>query len=133
MNKVTGFGLALLFVLGPASAVLAHHGTAGYYDHDKLVRIEGVVTEFHFRNPHAGLFLAAKNEAGEDIVYSLEMGSPGQLAKSGYTRRTFKPGDKVIADMNPAYNSPTSGQLYIGRGSIWINGVLFSSPDETEE
>ena len=133
MKKITGFWPVLVALLIPAIGAMAHHGTAGYYDKDKLVRIEGVVVEFHFRNPHAGLFLASKNDAGEDIVYALEMGSPGQLAKAGYTRRTFRPGDKVVADMNPAFNSPTSGQLFIGRGSIWINGELFSSPDTSEE
>ena len=35
----------------------AHHGVAGFYDPKKLVKIEGVVKEFSWRNPHSGLLV----------------------------------------------------------------------------
>lgn len=132
MKKAIGFWLALMGMLGMATTAVAHHGTAGYYDREVLVRLEGVVVEFRFRNPHAALFVASKNDAGEEVIFSLEMASPGQLAKAGYTRRTFTPGDKVVVEMNPAFNSDNSGQLFIGRGSIWINGELAFAADEEE-
>ena len=122
MTKTSGLlALALLF---PAASVLAHHGTATSYDQKKLVKVEGVVKEFHWRNPHAGLFLSGKDESGKDVTYSLEMGSPFVLSNLGFSRNTFKPGDKVIAEMHPSYGSPTSGELFSGRVSV--NGKAVS-------
>lgn len=117
--------IAPLLVLSLSAGAWAHHGTAGYYDQKTLVRVEGVVKEFRWRNPHAGLYLAAKDTSGKDVVYALEMGSPLVLSGLGFSRKTFMPGDKVVADMHPSRGSPTAGELYSGR--VWVNGKIISN------
>ena len=114
-----------LALMLPAAGAWAHHGTAGYYDQSKLVRVEGIVREFHWRNPHSGLFLTVKESSGQEVVYALEMGSPLVLAGLGFSRTTFKPGDKVVADMHPSRGNPTTGELYSGR--VWVNDRIISS------
>lgn len=120
MSKISVSGLLAFALLVPATAVFAHHGTATSYDQKKLVKVEGVVKEFHWRNPHAGLFLVGKDASGKEVTYSLEMGSPFVLSKLGFKRSTFKPGDKVVAEMHPSYGSEASGELFSGR--VWVNG-----------
>jgi hypothetical protein len=93
--------------LGPVSA---HHGTATSYDQNRIVAITGTVKEFWWRNPHSALFLVGADEAGKPVTYALEMGSPFTLVRMGYTRTTFKPGDKVSLEMHPSHASPTSGE-----------------------
>ena len=45
----------LPFAAGIATSVMpaqAHHSIAGVYDSTRQVTVEGIVTEFHFVNPH---------------------------------------------------------------------------------
>jgi Family of unknown function (DUF6152) len=111
MNKMNVFGLALLALLVPGGLLFAHHGVAGFYDQDRIVKVEGVVRQFDWRNPHCGLFIVAKDAAGNEVSYALEMGSPGSLARQGFTRNSIKPGDKVLAPFHPAFANPTAGEL----------------------
>ena len=110
--------------------LLAHHGTAGTYDRTKLVKVEGVVKEFRWRNPHSTLVLTGKDSAGNDVIYAFEMQGPGGLAKRGWTNQTFKPGDKITLDMRPAYGNPYVGQPV--SKTITINGVQVTGVEERE-
>jgi hypothetical protein len=120
MQRLGLSAATVVALLVPAAAAFAHHGTATSYDQSKLVKVEGVVKEFHWRNPHAGLFLVGKDASGKEVTYSLEMGSPFVLSRLGFTRNTFKPGASVVAEMHPSYGSPESGELFSGR--VWVDG-----------
>ena len=93
-----------------AVPAFAHHGTGASYDQKKVVKMEGVVTEFMWRNPHSSLFLQGKDDAGKPVNFSIEMYSPGQMVKQGYTRTVFKTGDKVSIDVHPSFTNPASGE-----------------------
>jgi hypothetical protein len=116
LSTVAVVGIFLLSI-----PVFAHHGTAVSYDQNKLVRVKGIVKEFSWRNPHSALFLEGKDEAGNAVTYSLEMGSPNVLAKLGYTRYIMKPGDEVEMEMHPSFTTPTSGEAD-SRHHVIING-----------
>ena len=104
-HRLTALGLLL-----GAAPLFAHHGTAGSYDQNKVVKLNGTVKEFRWRNPHSALFVEAKDGAGKAQLYTLEMGSPNTLVKFGYTRETFKPGDSLVVEMHPSFTNPTSGE-----------------------
>jgi hypothetical protein len=97
---------ALALITAPA---FAHHGTSGSYDSTKVVKIDGTVKEFRWRNPHSALFIVSKNAAGAETTYALEMGSPATMARAGYTASSFKFGDKVQAEMHPSFTNPANG------------------------
>jgi hypothetical protein len=82
--------------------VSGHHGTAVSYDASKEVTITGKVTEFWYRNPHSALFLDVTDDKGERVSWAIELGSPGTLTRSGWTRRTFTAGDTVTIVINPS-------------------------------
>ena len=113
----------LSLALGGIAA--AHHGTGGFYDEKIKVKVEGTVTEFHWRNPHSGLFVEAKDASGKTVTYALEMGSPNSLARAGYTRRTFKPGDHVVVEIRPSHVNPLAGELV--SSDVWVNGKRVST------
>ena len=123
--------LAALAVLLPAEFVFAHHGTAGFYDQKKKVRIEGVATQFMWRNPHCGLLLQGKDASGKPVTYTLEMGSPNTLARMGYNRLSIKPGDKVVVQAHIAYANPLAGEAE-GR-YIEVNGKQVATGSAEDE
>jgi len=72
----------------------AHHSIAAVYDSARQERIEGVVAEFQFVNPHP--FLIVTVEAGDTGTWRLEMDNRFELAAIGMTADTLRPGDRVI-------------------------------------
>ena len=124
MKKVIVSGLLGVSLL--AVPVFAHHGTATSFDTKKVVKMSGLVKEFRWRNPHAELIFDGKDDAGQPMSYSIEMGAPAQLAMDGLTRNTFKPGDEVVVEAHPSFASPGVGET---GGKIWVNGKeVYHSP-----
>jgi hypothetical protein len=120
VSKMSFGKLTALALLVPCAPLFAHHGTAGSYDQNKVVKVQGVVKEFWWRNPHSALFVDGKDDAGKQATYALEMGSPQTLVKFGYNRTTFKPGDQVVISMHPSFSNPANGELLSGH--FWVNG-----------
>jgi hypothetical protein len=81
--------------LSIAAPVFAHHGTAINYDGTKWDVVTGTVTEFAWKNPHGQLYMDVKDSKGNILHYAVELNSPGVMAKQGWTRHEFKPGDTV--------------------------------------
>lgn len=99
--------LAFIVVSGSASA---HHGTSGFYDKSRKVRVEGVVQRFDWRNPHCGLILSVTDESGKVVTMALETGSPISMSRLGFRRNTIKPGDHVVAQVFIAFANPAAGE-----------------------
>lgn len=107
--KKLAIAWALFFSAGLAVApAFAHHGTAGY-DLDKVVTLKGTVEDFEWTNPHAVVRIVAKNDKGESEEWTIELGAPGIMARSGWSKNSMKQGDEVIAETHPAKNGATSG------------------------
>lgn len=97
---VIGAGL-----LGTPAA--AHHSTS-MYDRGAPVTIAAEVVEFRWVNPHSYLTVVAGGDTGRK-TWSIEMSSPGVLTRSGWTKRTFKPGDKITLKFGPLRNGDAGG------------------------
>ena len=100
-------GVAAALFVGPA---LAHHSFA-MFDADKTVELSGTVKEFQWTNPHSWLQVMVRDAAGAEKEWSLEMGSPGGLARSGWRPKTVVPGDKVTITAHPLKDGSPGGQL----------------------
>lgn len=91
----------------------AHHGTAASYDQETWITVEGVVTEFFWRNPHSALFLNVTDEEGNVSEYGVELASPTLLVGQGYNRNLFKPGDEVVIRVHPSkFDTPIGECLF---------------------
>jgi len=85
-----------------AAGAQAHHSFTATYDESDVVRIEGTLVAFHFRNPHASVDVLAEDENGEMVRWGIEWGGAGQLANQGVTRESLKAGDHVVITGNPS-------------------------------
>ncbi|HEX7873217.1 MAG TPA: DUF6152 family protein [Sphingobium sp.] len=99
---ITGGSLATL----PA---LAHHSFA-MFDQTKARTLKGTVKEFRWVNPHVSLFVLADGvSGGTPEVWAVELTSPGNLTRLGWSRKSLKPGDKVLVEVNPLRDGQRGG------------------------
>ncbi|MEX2132313.1 MAG: DUF6152 family protein [Pseudohongiellaceae bacterium] len=75
--------------------VLAHHASGPFYDPEKRVELEGKVTRFVFRNPHAFLYLDVADAGGAITEWQVELGAPVSLRRTGWTPDTITIGTMV--------------------------------------
>ena len=82
--------------------VIAHHASAPFYDSTKRVEIEGAVTRFVFRNPHAFLYLDVAGDNGQTVEWQIELGAPVGLRRVGWTPDSLPLGMIVKATGQPS-------------------------------
>lgn len=110
MKKRTLFSLATAATLIAAPA-MAHHSFA-MFDLEKNVTIQGVVKEVQWANPHVWIqVLVPSAEGGQPTEWGVELGTTGMLQRTGWTRSTLKPGDKVTVVIHPLRSGRASGSL----------------------
>ena len=80
-------------------AAFAHH-SAAMFDLEKQLTLNGTVKAFQFTNPHCWIQLLVRDGNGT-AEWSVEMGSPAHLIRSGWKPNTLKPGDKIIVVVHP--------------------------------
>ena len=100
-------GLALLVIVG--APVIAHHASAPFYDPEDRVEIQGAITRFVFRNPHAFLFLDVTDENGDVVEWQVELGAPVSLRRVGWTPDTLEVGMVVNVAGNRSRAEGTTG------------------------
>src|SRR3954462_7351479 len=106
--------VALSALVGLAAAtypVAAHHSTT-MFDREKTLPLVGTVKELHWTNPHVAIFIDNTGSQGAAPgLWVIELTSPGNLVRSGWTRSVVKPGDKVAADIHPLRDGTKGGAL----------------------
>jgi hypothetical protein len=73
-----------------------------------LPDLSGVVVEFRWVNPHSYPKVVEASGTARKM-WSIEMSSPGVLTRSGWSRRTFNPGDKITLKLGPLRNDDAGG------------------------
>jgi hypothetical protein len=101
-------GLIAFFAL-PA---IAHHSAAAF-DTSREIIVEGVVTEFAWKNPHS--YLTVKTKDGPLV---LELGPPSTLGPLGLTKDAIKIGDTVKINASPGRR----GTMALGRELLRADG-----------
>src|SRR5262245_16570872 len=90
--------IAAATILVLTASAFAHHPFSAEYDWTKPVTLAGTVSKIDWTNPHATLYIDAKDENGQMKQWTLEMGSPSALTRAGWTKTTLKKGDQVTVD-----------------------------------
>jgi len=83
---------ALLLGVGSASA---HHAFARDFNQDNPVELNGAVTKVQWTSPHVMAYIDVKDNSGKVTNWKVELGSPAQLTKAGWTRGQLKVGVKM--------------------------------------
>ena len=92
-------GAGILFASPPLPA---HHGTGVAYQTDKMITLQGTVTEWIWSNPHCGLLFDVTDDKGNVEHWGAELGNPHMLSTAGFSKDTVKQGDKVTVVGHPS-------------------------------
>jgi hypothetical protein len=90
----------------------AHHSFAVHFVPEGRVVLEGVVTEFRFRNPHGLIFLRASDGESPEADWKVETNSPSILRRRGWSEDSIKSGDKVTIEGYPARDGSNFMRVY---------------------
>jgi hypothetical protein len=102
---------AAVSLFGLVSPGLAHHSFA-IYDRSKTHTLKGTVKTFQWTNPHVVVWIVVQPEGGGDPQeWTVETTSPGVLTRSGWTRKSLNPGDRVSVDYFPLRDGSHGGGL----------------------
>src|SRR5688572_1926184 len=91
----------------------AHHSIAGIYDNRDPVRLEAVVVDFQFVNPHPFVVAETVDGNGRPQQWRLEMDNRRELSATGMTASTLKKGDRI--SVSGARARDQSRALYVRR------------------
>ncbi|HEX6997232.1 MAG TPA: DUF6152 family protein [Gammaproteobacteria bacterium] len=95
-------------VLGLWALGAAAHHSAAQFDFSQRVTVEGVVKEFHVRNPHTAAIVEITDEKGTRDV-EFEGHSASHFYRAGFTRDMAKPGDKISLLIAPRGDGEDGG------------------------
>ena len=94
--------------------LVAHHEILAKFDDHKPVTLNGIVTLVDWRNPHVHVFMNVPDAAGL-VNWAIELEGPIDLERSGWSRETLRPGDRVRVAGFSARN---------GSHQAWGNSVV---------
>jgi hypothetical protein len=87
--------LAGVLLFGSGAPTLAHHSIAGVYDSTRAVTIDGVVSAFHFVNPHPFVEIDVSGSTAT-TRWRVELDNRYELVAVGMSAMTIRPGDRVV-------------------------------------
>ena len=100
--------LACLLVMA-ATPIRAHHSFA-MFDQTKTVTLEGTVVTYDWVNPHMHIHVMIK-EGSLQGEWDVEGASTNISTREGWTRNTFKSGDKISVTIHPLRDGAKGGSL----------------------
>jgi hypothetical protein len=99
--------VAVLAAMMWTAGVFAHHPFDAEFDSNQPVNLTGTVTKVEWQSPHVFTFIDAKDAQGKVVNWKVEMGSPADLMKQGWTRTSLKAGDSVTVKGWKSKTNPT--------------------------
>ena len=87
-----------------AAPTLAHHSRA-MFDMGKNVTYRGVVEEYRWQNPHSHIVITIGAGAADPSTvgtWTVEASAIGLMTSSGWTPKTYKPGDPITVVAHPS-------------------------------
>jgi hypothetical protein len=107
---------SLLSVVGlvVAPATWAHH-SFGYFNMSKNVLYEGTVLKYQYGNPHTHIVVVVMPGAKDPSTvgtWDIEAASVNIMARQGWNRNSFKPGDHIKAVAHPMKDGSKGASLF---------------------
>ena len=93
--------------MAAAIPALSHHSFA-MFDQRQMMTLEGTVTEFQWTNPHAFIEISVPTRGGAQ-QWSIELNSPNNLKRQGWSRTALRSGERISLRMNPLRNGHHGG------------------------
>jgi len=109
MKNVTALSL-LAGVLAVSSPVFAHHGNAAYEGTVTTLK-DATVTKLLWANPHTIVQFDVKDDKGEVVHWTAELGSPSALGNIGWNKASLQPGDVITVYIHQAKTKNPVGRI----------------------
>ena len=125
--------IALLAVYSPTQ-VFAHHSFSAEFDSNSPIQVEGIVIKIEWANPHTYFYIEVETEDGDFEEWAMEMGSPNQLVRRGWSRNSLKIGDVVTVAGSRARDGRAKANaqsVVLDSGERLFSGT--SQPDFVED
>jgi hypothetical protein len=104
----------------------AHHSFAPY-ETTVQIKLEGVITEYRWANPHVYFEVDAQDaSSGQTKHWLIECASTSILNRAGWKFNLLKPGDKVMLIVSPLRNGEPAAllkQITLADGRKLSNGA----------
>jgi hypothetical protein len=81
------------------------------FDRSEVRTIQGEVQEWRWSNPHSYLRVGVAGEDSEVVEWNFESTSSALLARQGYRRTSFEPGERISVHYNPLRDGGVGGNL----------------------
>ena len=129
---MTRLALTVLTVLLSASVVLGHHSYAGFHDPaERTIRIEGMLEEFQYANPHVILAIRTADASLYTVIWQA---SNWVRRQANVEKGTFRVGDRLVvigAPSRDAQSREITQVREVRRPSdawLWRSGMPFAAP-----
>ena len=109
-NTLITLAVTCAAFLAQPGAVMAHHGAATF-DTTNEVTVKGTVTDWTWANPHCILRVDVAAADGTVTNWSVATSNIADVAKRGWSRRSFKAGDTVTLTIQPAKSGAPVGMI----------------------
>ena len=76
----------------------AHHAFAAEFDVNRPIKLTGTITKIEWTNPHAWVFVDAKDDKGVTQNWAIELVGINDLLRLGWGRDKVKTGDVISID-----------------------------------
>lgn len=88
----------------------SHHSYA-MYDTNKRITTAGVVAKVEWTNPHIFIWFYAPKDGGGYQLVALEGGGPAELSRMGWSKDTFKVGERATFEYMPLRDGRPGGNF----------------------
>lgn len=106
MKRAMFAGLAGLGLLASAGPAFAHHPFNSEFDAQAPLTLAGVVRKIDWNDPHVYVHVDSKDASGQTRNWNLELASPSDLTKKGWTKDTLKEGEVIAVKGYRAKSEP---------------------------
>jgi hypothetical protein len=105
---------SLIALLLTALPTIAHHSGSMFED-QKSLTLNGTVKAFQWTNPHCFIQMLVPGNDGKMAEWSVEMGAPFEVIRTGFKPKSLQPGDKITVVIHPMRDG--------SRGGLFVSAV----------